>query len=79
MFVEISKESIPYKRGAYHSNIEELQDFLDSGLRVAQYVVPAGVKPGNKFACFYKAVERKGFPIALRLHGDKIYFVREEC
>ena len=79
MFVEVSKESIPYARGAYNSNIEELQNFLDSGLRFAQYIVPAGVKPGSKFACFFKAVERKGFPITLHLQGDRIYFVRKEC
>lgn len=78
MFVPANIEDIPKQKRKHGENIKELQDFLDSGLRAAQYVLREGEKPESKIACFKTAATRMGFPIILTRKGNEIFFVRKE-
>ena len=78
MFVPVKIDEVPSRKSYAGKNIEELQNFLDSGLRAAQYILPEGANASNKIACFQTAVKRKGFPIILSRQGDHIFFIRKE-
>ena len=78
MFVPISKEDIPISQQANRENLEELRSFVESGLPCAEYMVPEGVSPPSRVACFRTAARRYNIPVDIKCRKNRVFFVRKE-
>lgn len=80
MFIPCPNNEIPRSKHQEIGGkiIDEIKEFLDSGLPCAEHIVPDGKKPAYEANCFHVCIRRHNYPVKIVTRNGRIFLARKE-
>lgn len=79
MLVPVNIDEIPKATRKHHGKyVDIIDDFIESGIPAAEYVIDDGKAPLYVNRALFLAVQRNNYPVQICRRKDRIFIIRKE-